>query len=76
MLVEVNKDGEGTGKVTQTVLRVVRRDSGRARENFDEIITEKREDVVQDNAADNKQGKEKGFSIQRAWCCLMSRRTS
>lgn len=77
VLVEVNKDQEGGGVTkTETVLRVVRRTSGcgKVKENFDEIITEKHDDHVEN--VDEKQCKEKGFSIQRAWCCLMYRRTS
>lgn len=83
VLVEVNKvkeaDCGGGGGVTktETVLRVVRRASGCGKvvENFDEIITEKREDHVEEQV-DKHCSKEKGFSIQRAWCCLMNRRTS
>lgn len=76
VLVEVSKDQEGSVTKTQTVLRVVRRTSGcgKVSENFDEIITEKREEHVE--VAVDKHCKEKGFSIQRAWCCLMNRRTS
>lgn len=76
MLVEVNKDNEGSPLKTQTATRVIRHSSGSAKvtENYDEIITVKRDDNTEE-IADN-QCKEKGFSIQRAWCCLMNRRTS
>lgn len=76
MLVEVNKDNEGGVAKTQTVIRVVRHTSGSGKvtENYDEIITEKREENPEETR--DNQCKEKGFSIQRAWCCLMNRRTS
>lgn len=48
-------------------------------QNFDEIITEKREekDTKLTTETEKKvQCKEKSFSLQRAWCCLTSRRTS
>lgn len=49
--------------------------------NLDEIVTEKlerevEEPVVITNRRTSESSKEKGFSIQRAWCCLRSRRTS
>lgn len=79
VLVEVNNGQEqGDETKTETVLRVIRRASGCGKvttENFDEIITEKREEHVED-IVDKQCNKEKGFSIQRAWCCLMNRRTS
>lgn len=73
---EVNKDIEGTASKGETVQRISRRTSGSGKvtENFDEIITEKREDGAEETT--ERQYKEKGFSIQRAWCCLMNRRTS
>nr|CAH7722669.1 unnamed protein product [Callosobruchus chinensis] len=61
----------------------------RTSENFDEILTIKREEAEEtkheDNVCPNGDRKEevqdeelkhKGFSLQRAWCCLRGRRTS
>ncbi|KAG5869613.1 hypothetical protein JTB14_031792 [Gonioctena quinquepunctata] len=54
-------------------------------ETFDEIVTmktvdaeetKKMEEYVNGRSIEEKEYKEKGFSLQRAWCCLKTRRTS
>lgn len=57
-----------------------------AREKFDEIVTVKRdhveergpepETIVNGARSEEHFKQNKGFSIQRAWCCLRGRRTS
>lgn len=73
---EVNKKTEPpkTERISRAVRRISEGDGGgRVKQNYDEIITEKRDEGGE--VVVEKQ-KEKGFNIQRAWCCLMSRRTS
>ncbi|CAH1990546.1 unnamed protein product [Acanthoscelides obtectus] len=60
----------------------------KAAEKFDEILTIKREEPEENKPRDPCQNgkrkediedeelKHKGFSLQRAWCCLRGRRTS
>lgn len=56
-----------------------RTSDAKIKQDLDEIVTVKREEtteVVRKVPEDKVQCKEKGFSIQRAWCCLRNRRTS
>lgn len=78
MTVEINKR-----ECAPKTVEVLRRDSHRSEhiaQDLDEIVTEKTEDleevVVPRISVPEPSAKEKGFSIQRAWCCLRSRRTS
>lgn len=89
--VEINKHAveleEGVNQVKDNEIKQKQRiviGTKVVRENFDEIVTLSHGDDGQQQQKDNNimphvvcsvENKEKGFSIQRAWCCL-SRRTS
>lgn len=67
-------------KTTEATPHVRRVSDVNSKQNLDEIVIEKKEvnaeEVVKRRDVEKVQCKEKGFSIQRAWCCLRNRRTS
>lgn len=92
MTVEINKhDSESAANRTNApatkenlvkVHKSERKVNKSKKPNLDEIVTEKTEEetetvvVLRRNSVVESTSKEKGFSIQRAWCCLRNRRTS
>lgn len=82
--VEINKDQSAEPKLEEKCLKQVTKVCNKVdkspKQNLDEIITEKSEEVdASPVVVDRKPTvcpKEKGFSIQRVWCCLHNRRAS
>lgn len=68
-------------KTTETTPHVRRVSDVNSKQNLDEIVVIEKKEVNAEQAVkrgdvEKVQCKEKGFSIQRAWCCLRNRRTS
>lgn len=76
---EINESG-GKVEVRRDSVVKVHKGETKRRENLDEILTERTEEVDSEPVVEHRNvavetTKEKGFSLQRAWCCLR-RRTS
>lgn len=75
-------DDKETFKTRRESVKKIQRPDSLPKPNFDEIVTEKSEEPLEtrtehrDRKSSNADSKDKGFSINRAWCCLRSRRTS
>lgn len=82
----VNPNETGNCKEKQCSLEVDKKGETKSiKANYDEIVTVKRENteegranhtIVNGKELDNDQCKQKSFSLQSAWCCLRSRRSS
>lgn len=86
MVVEINKnvsDRTCLKSEHEPVIQTNRHAIKNSTPNFDEIVTEKREDVELEKALPvpvvkrtSIDDSDKNCGIPRAWCCLTSRRTS
>lgn len=68
-------------KTPETTPHVRRVSEVNSKQNLDEIVVIEKKEVKTEESVKRRdvekvQCKEKGFSIQRAWCCLRNRRTS